>query len=104
DNIEKFPHISEKELFTLTEGLICIFPKESRLATLSSVTEAKKLIKIYKSHFKFVYFQLDSVEYFDDAAYNIYAKTLYNYLNYYSDILKPILVSDAYYLDQEGAI
>jgi DNA polymerase III subunit alpha len=104
DNGEKFRFVDEKALFQRAKGLIAVIPKLSRVNLVSSVKEAKKMVQKYRESFEQVYYQIDSVNYFDESSYQTYAKALHRYLNYFSSYVEPILISDAYYIDPEGAI
>lgn len=103
-NGEFYRFIDETELFKYADGLVVVFSKDSYINKNKSIKELKNHVEKYKKHFKRIYYQLDSVKFFDDSAYKNYAEGILKYLKYFSKTLKPILISDAYYLDQEGAI
>lgn len=103
-NVDNDGYIVEKELLKLGKGLIFVFNKESVINKMGDVVFIKKKIKRYKEHFEEVYYQVDSVEYYDDDKFNEYATALRKYLRYYSDFLEPVLINDSYYLDKEEAV
>lgn len=103
-NVENGGYITEEQLLALSSGLILVFSKESIINKISDLRRILKYIKTYSEHFEDVYYQLDSVDYFDEYKYEEYALCLTRYFNSLSEVLKPILIGDSYYLDTEEAI
>ena len=92
--------IPEQEFVKYSEGLIFVFSKES-LVNKSTVKDAKKHIKYIKSNFDFVFYQIDTVEFYDDKADINHLNNIRTYLNEYRSLVEPILINDSYYIDKE---
>lgn len=103
-NIDNNGFIWEKELKECSEGIVCVLSKESVVNKLSDLKTAKNYIKKYSEWFDDLYYQLDSVDYFDDYKYKEYASSIYEYLHNFYPTVKPILIGDSYYLDEEESV
>ena len=100
-NVDYDKFIPEKVLFKYAKGLIAVFPSNSVLGDLEDIKTVNSIIKKYKLFFDDVYYQIDSVEYDADNADLKYLKQIKKYLNNYREVIKPILINDSYYMDQE---
>lgn len=89
-------YIDEEKLLSLTEGLVFVFNP-------SYFPYDEERLKLYKSKFSEIYFQLDSVEFKSESSDKEFLLTTQKYLNNREGI-KPILICDAYYLDKEDYI
>lgn len=101
-NIKNEQFIREDDLLKYGNDVCFIFSKDSFINDKrSNIREIKNKIKKYKKHFSFVYYQIDSVEFYSAEFDNAHLNSIKRYLNEYSDIIDPILINDSYYLDQE---
>ena len=103
-NIDNDGFIWEKELKNCCGGLIAVLSKESVVNKINDLKIAKNYIKTYSEWFDDLYYQIDSVDYFDEYKYKEYASSIYKYLHDFSSLVKPVLIGDSYYLDEEEAI
>lgn len=85
---ENFVEINR--LVELSEGLICVSPH-------LEANDVKKL----RSKFAQYYFQFDPVEYLSDEKDKEHLLNLKDYLDNYSRDIKPVIICDSYYLDEE---
>lgn len=99
-NIDNDGFITHDELLSLNKGLVLVLSKDSILNQDLDRKKVSKIIAQYKSKFKYIFYQIDSVSYFDERKYVEYANGIKNYISHYSDI-EPILISDSYYIDPE---
>lgn len=86
--------VTEDFLFKHSAGLICV---------LSSLINDKKIAR-YKEEFndgEDLYFQIDLVEWDSQDKEKEHLSNLSNYFKSYIDRIKPILISDSFYLDRE---
>lgn len=86
--------VTEDFLFKHSAGLICV---------LSSLINDKKIAR-YKEEFNDggdLYFQIDLVEWDSQDKEKEHLSNLSNYFRSYIDRIKPILISDSFYLDRE---
>lgn len=94
--------ITEKDLFARSEGLVLVFPKESILNNyIDTPVVFKKIVQKYQKYFEDVYYQIDSVEYYDDKTDIAYLTMVKKYLSNCKKFIKPILISDSYYIEKE---
>lgn len=100
-NVDFNGYIPEEILIELSDGLIFVFSKESLLNKVKSVKDGIKHIKMIKNHFQFCFYQIDSVEFYDDQTDVKYLNSIKQYLNNFRDLLPPILINDSYYIDKE---
>lgn len=105
-NVDYNQFIPDDLLFEYSDGLACVFSKESELNFHKHDTAfAKKLIKRYKKYFDYVYFQIDTVEYTSESLFRNHLESIDVYISNFSSILQPILINDSYYLDlEEGSV
>jgi DNA polymerase III subunit alpha len=87
-------YIREDQLIAYTEGLTCIFTPEVKL---------KDKFAIYDIMFPSLYYQFDVVRWDATQRDDDWLQQLQSYLTQYSKKLKPIIFSDAYYLEKEHA-
>ena len=101
-NVDNDGFIIRKTLKKYSKGLICVIPPESFLAkNIYNKKIVKDEIEFLSGLFKKnLYFQLDFTEFTDDEfdidRLNVYKK----YFNSYSGILKPLYISDSFYVEQ----
>jgi DNA polymerase-3 subunit alpha len=101
DNSE-YRYIDEQDLFKYTNGLVAVFGKESLLYDIQDVKMFKKIVERYDSkEFVDIYFQIDTVEYVSDEQDLKHLNNLKFYVNNGYQYIKPILINDSYYLEQE---
>lgn len=86
--------ILEEDLFKFTKGLICI---------LTSHISLEHTFKKYSEHFSKLYFQFDLTEWDSQEKDEEWCLNTQEYLTHYLDILPPVLVNDAYYLDKQDS-
>lgn len=89
ENKEEF--ILESDLKDYLEGLIVILP--------NNFPFSKSILKKYIK--EDTYYQIDTVEYLDNDVYYQYLLNIKNYIKDWSTIIKPVLISDSWYLDKE---
>lgn len=87
--------IKEEDLLKLGEGLVFIFLSVQNL-TYSSY-------QVYLKSFNRIYFQIDSIIWKNNKKDKEYLLEFKEYIEKYSKHIKPILINDAYYLDEEDA-
>lgn len=91
---ENIPCISEEDLLSYSEGLFIILPNNFPFSS--------KRLKLYQ---KFeIYYQIDTVEFSNPDTYFLYLSNIKNYLEDWSGEVSPILLCDAYYLEQEDRV
>lgn len=94
--------IPDTVLYTYAKGLVVVISKESEFNRISEDIDAgRKLIKLYKKLFDDVYYQIDTVEYVSSALFKKHLKNIDTYLCNYRNKIKPVVINDAYYLDEE---
>lgn len=86
--------IEEEKLLELGEGLIFIFHP-------SYFPFSEEKIELYKRSFSQCYFQLETCSYTNEESDRNFLLNTGKYLS--STLLKPILISDAYYLEEEDS-
>lgn len=101
-NVDYDGFIPDTLLYTLGRGLCCVVPKESELNYIKDDRKkAIKLISKYKKAFDRVYYQIDTVEYTSQQLFRKHLENLDVYIMNYKKFIKPILINDSYYLDEE---
>lgn len=101
-NVDYDGFIPDTLLYTLGKGLCCVVPKESELNYIKDDRKkAIKLISKYKKAFDRVYYQIDTVEYTSQQLFRKHLENLDVYIMNYKKFIKPILINDSYYLDEE---
>lgn len=101
-NVEHEKFVTEEFLYNHGSGLCCVIPKESKMNYYKDNTVlVTKLIAKYKKTFDMVYYQIDTVEYASEQMFKEHLKNIDTYLCNYKKFLKPILINDSYYLDEE---
>ena len=63
--------------------------------------EAIKLLAKYKTTFDKVYYQIDTVEFASKQLFREHLQNIDNYILHFKKMVKPILINDSYYLDEE---
>ena len=86
----KFIDISE--LFNFSDGLICVL--------CSNTIFNKNLFLRFKRKFDDFYFQIDTVEFISNEQDKEHLLNLKNYYDNFRNLISPILLNDAYYLDK----
>lgn len=103
-NVDYDGFIPDKELLHLGGGLVCVIPKDSEMNYIKADKRAVvKLIARYKKAFERVYYQIDTVEYVSQQLFRKHLENIDTYICEYRKLLKPILINDSYYLDEEEA-
>jgi len=101
-NVDYNGFIPDTLLYTLGKGLCCVVPKESEFNYVKDDKKAAvKLIAKYKKVFDKVFYQIDTVEYVSQQLFRRHLENIDTYLCNYRKMLKPILINDSYYLDEE---
>ena len=94
--------IPDSVLYEYTSGLVCVIPPVSLFNAISDdYNSARKLLKKYKSLFDDVYYQIDTVEYSSSSLFKKHLSSIDRYLCNFRNKIKPIVINDAYYLDEE---
>jgi len=103
-NVDFDGFIPDYELYKLGAGLCCVIPKDSEFNYRSANEKSKaiKLIKKYKESFDKVYYQIDTVEFNSPTLFKKHLQNIDNYLLYYRKMIKPLVINDSYYLDEES--
>lgn len=83
-------YIEEEDLREYLYNLIVILPNDFPFKSLSEE---------YKNFD--CYYQIDTVEFIDKDFYFEYLNNIKKYIENYSNIFKPVLIGDSYYLDKE---
>lgn len=84
-------YINEEDLLEHLEGLIVVFPNDYPFS--------EDTLGWYEGIDK--YYQIDTIEYLDDTIYYKYLSNIKDYLEDWSGEIPPVLLGDAYYLDEE---
>lgn len=103
-NVDYNEFIPSEELYKLGSGLVCVIPKTSEFNYLVSSgkhKEANSLLETYKNCFSDVYYQIDTVEFASKQLFREHLTNIDNYLCKYHNKIKPIVINDSYYLDEE---
>ena len=101
-NVEHDKFVTEDFLYEHGAGLCCVIPKQSKMNYYKdNKVLVMKLIAKYKKTFDMVYYQIDTVEYASEQMFKEHLKNIDTYLCHYKKFLKPILINDSYYLDEE---
>lgn len=87
-------YIEEAVLLSYFEGLVCVLCYSSNGYQLID-------FKHYTNHFTHCYFQIDTVIWENEEQDQKYLTYLKNYLEKGINVIPPILINDAYYLDEE---
>ncbi len=85
-------------------GLIAVIATNSHLNSTINHKVVEKLIKKYESKFEHLYWQIDTVEFYDDEMDMKHLNKIKRYLDNYSHLVEPVLINDSYYLDKEMAV
>lgn len=101
-NVDYDGFIPEQELINNGEGLVAV------LSTYSFVNSdyydekaCLKRILQYKKWFKDVYYQVDTVEYYEEKQDRTHLLNLQRYFSNFKKLVQPILISDSYYVDHD---
>lgn len=101
-NVDYNGFIPDEQLYKLGEGICCVVPENSEFNYL--LDDRKKvisLIETYKNSFDDLYYQIDTVEYVSEQLFKKHLKNIDDYICKYKNKIKPILINDSYYLDEE---
>lgn len=102
-NVDYNGFIPDKHLYELGEGLCLVIPKESEFNYfLDDKKYCYKLISVYKKSFDLVYYQIDTVEYVSSSVFKKHLSNIDRYIINYKNFIKPVLINDSYYLDEEN--
>lgn len=94
--------IPDSDLYQHSNGLVAVIPPTSHFNAINSdYKEGIKLIKIYKKYFIDVFYQIDTVEYSSDSLFKKHLGNIDRYICKYRKKIKPLLINDSYYLDEE---
>jgi DNA polymerase-3 subunit alpha len=100
-NVDNDKFVSEEDFLNHSEGLICVIPTDSYFNSNIKNDIGRKMIKKYKKIFKGdLYYQIDSVEFDDDSVDIQNLRNIRYYMDNYSDVLKPVLINDSYYIEK----
>jgi len=103
-NVDYSGFIPDELLNDWGNGIICVIPKESELNYYKDdVKRCKSLIKRYKQTFDDVFYQIDTIEYKSESLFKKHLENIDRYICLYKRFLKPILINDSYYIDEECA-
>lgn len=92
-NVDNKKFITEEQLFSKSDGLICLLTPEVSLS---------QIYQRYKEKSKFsLYFQFDLTEWSSQDKEETVLANIQEYLDNYLTELLPVLVNDSYYLDKE---
>lgn len=94
-NVVNEGFIDESLFATLGSGIILVYTHSNQLN--------KKILTNFKDSFHKVLYQFDPVEFKSDTKDEDNLKQLNYYLKYFYDIIDPVLVHDAYYMDKEDS-
>lgn len=101
-NVDYSGFVPEERLKEYGEGLVCVIPKESELNYRKDNLKAcMSMIKRYKQTFKEVFYQIDTLEYNSESLFRKHLENIDKYICLYKRFLKPILINDSYYIDEE---
>lgn len=101
-NVDFNGFIPESLLLERGEGLICVISKESYFNyIIDEELEAFDFITRFTDCFGMLYYQIDTVEFYDDNDDVKYLQKIKKYLNNYREFLQPVLINDSYYLERE---
>lgn len=84
--------VLEDYLLKNSEGLICV---------LSGVLDKKRSSLFQQTFGDDLYYQLDFVEWASQDKEKEHLDNLSDYIKNYIDVIKPVIISDSYYLDKE---
>lgn len=87
-------YITEQELANMSDGIVIVFNSDVDLDTVN--------LEVFNSTQK--YYQIDPVEWKYDSRDRDYLLLQKKYIDNYLDTVKPVIISDAYYLDSTDYI
>lgn len=93
-NVFNEGYVEEEFLLTHNKGLTCIISSASIVINDKS---AKNLVKTFKN----IFYQIDLIQYSSNEKDKEHLLNIQHYLTKFSKSIEPILLTDAYYLDQE---
>lgn len=106
-NVDYNKFVPEADLFKFSAGLVCVLNEHSFLDFADNSNWNVKL-RTYQKHFKHIYIQIDSVEYFDDAIDMRHLEWQNAYFNIRKSasikLPAPVLINDSYYPEKDQAI
>lgn len=103
-NVDYDKFVPFEELSAHSSGLIAVIPKESYFNYLIDREEyenAKSVLKSHKKVFDEIYYQIDTLEYQSKTLFKKHLNQIDQYIMKYRKIVKPVLINDSYYLDEE---
>lgn len=105
--ISKFIHIDtesdlvdEEFLLNNSGGLLFVFGCQSLPAPEDEYIELRKTIDLYKNHFEYCFWQLDTVEFLSEK-FDLKILNNIKFFRNECDELAPLLLNDSYYIDSE---
>lgn len=87
------PHTDFESIEDFLEGLIVVLPYNFPL-------DSKIVLELQKQ-VDYIYYQIDTVKWSSEGFDNKYLDKILNYLENHYEEIKPILINDSYYLDEE---
>lgn len=106
-NVDYDGFIPEEELYKYGEGLVCVIPEWSRFNYVlnnGDFDSANLLLKKYRKTFDEVYYQIDTVEFSSESIFKQHLNCIDTYIMRYSNLLKPILINDSFYIEMDEAV
>lgn len=95
-NVDNDGFVSEDELLSRSDGLICVF-ENSNLITASRRSDFKKAFG------DDLYYQIDTVEWRSNKKDEPWLKAMKKYIESFMHKIPPVLINDSYYLDKSDA-
>lgn len=86
-------YIKEEELFKLSKGLICVISPET----------PNYVYPQYQQAFEKLYYGFDLTEWESQDKDEVWLANLQDYITNYTNVIKPVLVNDSYYLDKSDS-
>lgn len=105
-NVDYDKFVPEEFVLKHGKGLMCVIPPESEFNYfIDDEAVCRGLLKKYNKAFSKVRYQIDTREYTSATLFKRHLHTIDVYLLKYKKDLRPITISDSYYLDsEEGAL
>lgn len=87
-------YVNEEYLLSKYAGLVCV---------MTGPVNHKKILDFKKIFGEDLYYQIDFVEWSSQDNDEKYLENLKNYFSSFSELIKPVLICDSYYLDKDHA-
>jgi len=101
-NVDYNGFIPEEVLLKHGKGIIAVISRESYFnKNINDEDFCIRMLTFYIDCFDDLYYQIDSVEFYDDNDDIKYLSCVKTYLNKYREFIKPVLINDSYYIEQE---